>query len=100
MQRTNPVHAPWMLCADKHFWPSYIKVRVQGEPGRANQSLERLHQAQGDKCDQTQGCCRQLYGRRYRQNPVLGTGRLRDENITRMSHVKYDYLMNPPVVPQ
>lgn len=31
MQRTNPVHAPWMPCADKHFWPSYIKVRVQGE---------------------------------------------------------------------
>lgn len=34
------------------------------------------------------------------ENTVPRTGRLRDKNIMRMSHIKYDYLRNPPIIPQ
>lgn len=53
--------------AEKHFWPSYVKGGGK-ESARESQSLESLRQAHRDKCDQTQGCCRQPYGRRCRQS--------------------------------
>lgn len=34
------------------------------------------------------------------ENTVPRSGRFRDKNIMRMSHIKYDYLRNPPIIPQ